>query len=951
MSGAGPYRLPAGGLIDRSRALAFRFNNRTYSGFAGDTLASALLANGVRTVARSFKFHRPRGVFTCGIEEPNALLQVGSGAHASASARAPVVELSDGLSAYSQAGWPTLGFDAGRLFDLAPALWAAGFYNKTFIWPSWHTYESLIRRMAGLGRAPLEPDPDRYETANRHCDVLVVGGGLAGLTAAHEAAGAGLRVILAEQDTILGGSAAWDGNEAGHPVANTRIATLCGQLQRMPDVSIFRRTTAVGYYDHHVVALVERVSQPSASCVRERLWVVRAGRVVLATGALEQPLVFDHNDRPGIVLAGAARQYLRRYGVAPGRRTVVATNSDSAYAVVSDLRAAGVEVACVADTRGTIPDSIRAAMRSLQVEILSGTIPVDSTGFSALRAVTLGRLSQDGRGVASTSVLACDALLVSGGWNPALHLYAQAGGKLGFDVAAGALRPVNALIGTQIVGDANGLNGGTIGSRASPVGNSHRQWVDLLHDVTVADLELALREHYTSVEHVKRYTTLGMAADQGKTSSVASIDTLARLRGIHPAGLGYTTQRPPFTPVTLGAIVGRDIGEGFAPTRLLPMHDWHSAHGAVFQDFGEWKRPVAYLHPGESRAEAGSREARAVRTAAGLFDASPLGKIEIQGPDALEFVDRFYINNLRTLEPGRVRYGIMLRESGVIFDDGTVTLLAPDHVLISTTSGNAGQVGAWLEEWRQCEWPELRVAIMPATEQWATISVTGPKARQIVAKLDHDMDLSAGAFPHLAMREGRVLGSAARVYRVSFTGELTYEINVPTGAAVCLWEALVAAGRPEGLQPLGLDAMLQLRLEKGFLHVGTDTDSTTVPDDVGWEKAAATKKAHYIGKRSLSLPEHTRADRLQLVGLTAAGASAFVVGSHLRLRGSDRATDGWITSAGTLLSTGEPIALAMLRAGRQHVGNEVSVHDSDATSWAHVTATPFYDLAAERMNA
>jgi sarcosine oxidase, subunit alpha len=969
MSGAGPYRLPAGGSIDRGRPIRFRFDNKGYEGFAGDTLASALLANGVRSVARSFKFHRPRGVFSCGIEEPNALLRIGSGSRAIPSARAPVVELTDGLSAFTQSGWPSPGFDVGRLLDLVPGLWAAGFYNKTFKWPRWHTYEGLIRRMAGLGRAPDERDPDRYEADNRHCDVLVVGGGIAGLTAAIEAGRAGSRVILAEQDSVLGGMAAWGGSggsggstaweastQWGGPAAKAssltaRVDELSTALQRQPNVTILRKTTAVACYDHHIVTLVELGPQSTQIAVREKFWIVRAKRIVLATGALEQPLLFDNNDRPGILLAGAARQYLRRYGVAPGRKVVVATNNDSAYAAVKDLRDAGVDVTCVADSRKSVSESMRKAMRALNVAVMPGAIPIDTTGFTALSGVTLGQLSKDGQGISGAVDYPCDALLVSGGWNPALHLYAQAGGKLGFDAASGALKPVDAVAGIEIVGEANATGDSPIGSRASPVGKSHRQWVDLLHDVTVADLELALRENYTSVEHVKRYTTVGMSADQGKTSTVAAIDTLARLRGVNPAALGYTTQRPPFTPVTLGTIAGRDIGERFAPSRQLPLHDWHASQGALFQDFGEWKRPVAYVRQGEFREQAAAREARAVRTAAGIFDASPLGKFEIFGPDALAFVDRFYINNLLTLKAGRVRYGIMLRESGILFDDGTVTLLAPDHVLVSTTSGNAARVGAWMEEWRQCEWPELRVAIMPTTEQWATISVSGPKARLILSRLDPDIDLTPEAFPHLAMREGGVLGVSARVYRVSFTGELTYEINVPAEAGPRVWEALVRAGESEGIQPLGLDAMMQLRLEKGFLHIGTDTDGTTIPEDVGWGKVAAGKAASYIGKRSLALPEHLRSDRLQLVGLIGEGSSAFVAGSHLRLRNSDRATDGWVTSVGTLLSSGQPIALAMLRAGRQQVGSEVTVHDSGNTTRAEVSQTPFFDPAAEKMNA
>jgi len=444
-----------------------------------------------------------------------------------------------------------------------------------------------------------------------------------------------------------------------------------------------------------------------------------------------------------------------------------------------------------------------------------------------------------------------------------------------------------------------------------------------------------------------------MAPDQGKTSAAASLDVIAKLRSVPSSELGHTTLRPPFIPVTLGAMAGRDIGDFFAPHRRMPLHDWHASHGALLQDFGGWQRPVAYLNPHETREQAIRREALAVRMAAGLFDGSPLGKIEIHGPDALEFLDRFYINNLQTLQPGRVRYGLMLRETGVIFDDGTVTPLAPDRLLITTTSGNAGRVSAWLEEWHQCEWPELRVANFSVTEQWATLSLAGPKARTILSKLDTDIDLSAAAFPHMTLREGRLLGFPARIYRVSFTGELTYEINVPAGAAQSLWQALMEVGSPEGLQPLGLDALLLMRLEKGFLHVGSDTDGTTVPDDVGWGKAARNKTRDYVGKRSLYLPENLKPDRLQLVGLKLIDPkTGFMVGSHLRLANGNNPTDGWITSAGHAVLTSEPIALAMLRGGRQHIGAEVTVYDAGAqVARARVVNPPFFDPAGDRMNA
>ncbi len=675
---------------------------------------------------------------------------------------------------------------------------------------------------------------------------------------------------------------------------------------------------------------------------------------MLATGAIEQPLIFANNDRPGILLAGAARQYLRRYGVAVGSRVLIATNNDSAYTLALELHAAAVSVSGVADSRPGVSEELRAALQSRSIKHFAGCIPIDTAGFSALRRVTLGVLSADGSGIDESFSLDCDALAVSGGLSPTLHLFAQAGGRLVFDERTGALLPIDSHPSIEIVGTA--LERTSIGPRISPIGNPRRKWVDLLHDVTASDLELALRENYRSVEHVKRFTTLGMAADQGKTSAAAGLDLLGRLRGLSPQQLGHTTLRPPFMPVTLGAIVGRANGERFAPSRRLPMHPWHVANGALLQDFGEWQRPVAYLRSGETRHQAVAREAAAVRTTAGLLDGSSLGKIEVHGPDALEFLDRFYINDLTTLKPLRARYGLMLRETGILFDDGTVVALAPDRLLLTTTSGNAGRVVQWLEEWHQCEWPQLRVVIVPVTEQWATVSLAGPSARTILSRLPTDIDLSAAVFPHLAMREGTLLGTPARIYRVSFTGELTYEINVPAGKGQALWDALLDKGSDLNLQPFGLDALMLMRLEKGFLHIGSDTDGTTVPDDVGWGRVAANKQRDFIGKRSLSLAEQRRPDRLQLIGLSPAAthpaaAGEFVIGSHLRLKDSSEPTDGWITSAGTSVLTQQPVALAVLRGGRGRVGAEVDLYDQGIRSGtARVVNPPFVDPAGERMN-
>jgi len=953
MSGTGPSRLGAdktqfGGAIDRARTIRFSFDGKSFTGFAGDTLASALLASGIRTLSRSFKFHRPRGVFTCGIEEPNALVQVGKGAVSVPSTRSTMLELHEGLETFSHAGWPSLNTDLGRVLDFVSLLWAAGFYNKTFKWPSWHTYEDLIRRMAGSGHAPTGPDPDRYEWRNVHCDVLVIGGGIAGLREALTAADAGSRVVLADQDVAMGGRGVWDGSQIEGTSAASWARMAGEKLRRADNVTVLSRTSAVGYYERDVVTLLERVPvhQARPGMPRECYWIVRANRVILATGAIEQPLIFDNNDRPGILLAGAAQQYLRRYAVAVGRRVIIATNNDTAYALARDLKEAGVTVLGVADSRHEVPQARAAELSALSIPLWAACIPVDTGGFSTLSNVTLGKLAREGGSIVSQERHVCDALAVSGGWTPSLHLYSQAAGALAYREETRSLAPLNEHPVAKPVLSTTQQTG--LGPRHSPVGKSSRQWVDLRHDVTVSDLELALRENFTSIEHVKRYTTVGMSVDQGKTSNLPALEIIARLRGRKPAQIGHTTFRPPYVPVTLGAITGRGSGPFFAPSRTTTLYEWHAAHGAVLEDYGEWKRPAVYLRPGESRHEGIMREARAVRSSAGLFDGSPLGKIELHGPDALEFCDRFYINNLKTLKPGRARYGLMLRESGTLLDDGTVVMLAPDRLLITTTSGGAHRVTAWMEEWRQCEWPQLRVTITQVTDAWGTVSLTGPRSREILATLDSDVDWSGTAFPHLGLREGRLLGAPARIYRVSFTGELTYEINVPASAAPTLWEALLKAGAPYDIQAFGVESLLQMRIEKGFLHVGADTDGTTVPDDVGWGKVAAGKSADFIGKRSLSLPENVRPDRLQLIGLSS--ESLIPIGSHLRLPDSDQPTDGWVTSAGRAALTGAPVALALLRAGRGKTGVEVSVHNMGAITHAKVVEPPFYDPAGERMN-
>jgi sarcosine oxidase subunit alpha len=934
MSAPGPYRLSAASQDER---VDFSFDGRTLHGIRGDTVASALLANGVRIVSRSFKFHRPRGIFSAGYEEPNAILQLHTGSQVITGERAPLVPLSPGLQVSSRIGWPSRSFDLLRAIDYVHPLFAAGFYNKTFIWPSWHVYEGWIRKLAGLGQAPSGPDPDHYDTCHAHCDVLVIGGGEAGLAAAVSAASAGQRVLLVEQRDELG--------------------TYTERLRAPAQVTVLTGTMAVAYYDHDLVALTQKVSptlsaeRTNKALPRERLWLVRAARVILATGAIEQPMIFCNNDRPGIMLAGAARQYLRRHAVAPGREVVIATNNDTAYPVARELREAGVNVTALIDARAEAPSHLTAELRALRVPIHFSTMPVDTHGFSGLKSASVGTLNERAQ-VTAVRKLPCDALLVSGGWSPALHLFAQAGGKLSFSEVTRTFQPVAPHPSIEIVGDAATPPSGVGAIRVSPVGSAARQWIDLRHDVTVADIELSVRENFVAVEHIKRYTTLGMSLDQGKVGQAPATEVIAKARGVAPSQLAHTTFRPPFVPVTLGTMVGRNVGDFYAPTRRTTLHTIQAEAGALFDDFGNWKRAAAFPRCGETRDAAVHREIKLVRGGVGLYDASPLGKIELVGPDALDFADRFYINNLKTLKPGRVRYGIMLRESGVIFDDGTVTVLDGDRILLTTTSAGAGRVAQWLEEWRQCEWPDSRVVVVPVAEQWATLALTGQHARKILERLRPECSIANEDFPHLDFRKTRLLGSEARIYRVSFSGELTYEINVNSHRAPALWAALMEEGREFGIGPYGVDALLQLRMEKGFLHLGADTDGTTVPDDVGFGKPAAAKQRHYVGKRSLSLPEYVRSDRLQLVGLRGVGSAGIPIGSHLRLPGSDQATDGWVTSAGLCSTDGAPVALALLRAGRQQTDKVTTVYDAGCVvTTARVVSPVFYDQPGTRMNA
>ena len=974
------YRLDKGGHVDRSQPIHFRWNGRKLPAFAGDTIASALLANDVAIAGRGMKLHRPRGVFAVGPEEPNALVTLGRGAAAEPSARATMIPVRDGLDVRAQNAWPSVRFDLGRTLDRTAGLWHAAFYHKTFKWPSWDFWEWWIRRTAGIAQPPREPDPARYDAVNAHCDLLIVGAGPAGLLAAQVASRSGLTVILAEQDFECGGRLLATNTLINDAPVAVWFASLLGELAASRSVRLLTSTTCFGLYDHGMAGLLQRLdlgNKPGP--VRQRYWRVHAKQALVATGATEQPLVFVHNDLPGIMLAGAMRQYANRYGVAAGRQVVLATNNDSAYLAALDLVAAGAPVRLVVDCRAEAPADLAKWLRAQGVEVRAATGVVKALGRGRLERIVL-----DGG-----ETLDCDALGVSGGWQPAVHLWSHARAPIAFDADRRGFLPQDSRPPLQAIGSLGGCTtleasfadaidavhralahagrpdelmvarpivqeaplSAVAGVPPRVASESGRQWLDYLHDVTVADAEIALAEGYEHIEHLKRYTTCGMAADQGKTSGLNALLAVAEMTAKSPAEVGTTTFRPPYTPVTLGALAGRQLGPRYAPKRLLPAHAEHEALGAHWWEAGGWMRPACYPRKGESAAQAVQREAAGVRAGVGVFDASPLGKIEVTGPDAAKFLDRFYVNNVARLEDGRVRYGLMLNENGIVIDDGTVARLGREHFIVTTTSGGAARIAAWLEEWRQCEWPNLEVFVSPVTTQWATFAVAGPRARQLLARFRTDIAFDWRSMPHMSLREGKFAGVSARLYRVSFSGELGYEINVPARYGPALWTELLKAGTDFGVTPYGVETVLLLRLEKGYLHVSVDTDGTTAPADVGWGAIAAKRKSDFIGKRSLARPDNQRADRLQLVGLTDAEAALLVPGAHLRLPGTTEGSDGWVTSASHSPALGKTIALALLRGGRARVGEKLAVHDLDRSCDATIVSPTFLDPEGKRLHA
>jgi sarcosine oxidase, subunit alpha len=987
-------RLQKGGrLIDRTKPMSFTFNGKRLQGFAGDTLASALLGADQMLMGRSFKYHRPRGVVASGAEEPNGLVGMGEGARFEPNQRVTTTELFEGAVTASQNHWPSLEFDVGVINNAMARFLPAGFYYKTFMFPrfAWkHVFEPVIRRSAGLGKVPVERDADRYEYAYAFADLVFVGGGIAGLSAALQAGRDGKRVIVLEQNRHWGGRAPMDAVEIDGKSASDWVKGAVEVLDKMANVTLLRRTMASGLYDHGYIMGYERIADhtPGDGRPRHRLWRIRAGHVVTATGAIERPISFAGNDIPGVMLASAVRDYVANWAVSPGDRTVIVTNNDDAYRTALALLDAGLVVPAIIDARTSAKGALPDAARARGIRVLEGRGIAKVKGNKRVTGVSL--CSQAGEGAELESI-ACDAVAMSGGWSPVVHLWSHCGGKLIWDAARAMFRPDPAKPATgadgqpmvTAVGSANGAltadevladvakaMGGKA-AKTNAVGEAEteavwimpqgagptlraKMWLDYQNDVKVSDVQLAAREGYESVEHTKRYTTLGMATDQGKLSNINGLAVLsdALNRGIPQTGT--TTFRPPYTPISMGAIAGEARGEIFQPLRQTPMHAWHDANGADWEPVGLWRRPYTYLRAGETVHDAVTREINNTRQNIGLLDASTLGKIIVKGPDAGKFLDMLYTGVMSTLPIGKCRYGLMCSENGFLSDDGVVARLSEDTWLCHTTSGGADRIHGWMEDWLQCEWWDWKVYTANLTEQFAQIAVVGPKARLLLEKLG-GMDVSREALPFMEWRDGILGGFRARVFRISFSGELSYEIAVPASEGLAFWEALHKAGQEFGLMPYGTECLHVLRAEKGFIMIGDETDGTVIPQDLNMAWAISKKKPDYLGKRAQERSFMARPDRWQLVGLETVDGSVIPDGAYAVAEGvnanGQRNTQGRVTSSYHSPTLGKGIAMGLVKHGPARMGEVLDFPvDNGRVVKARIVDQVFYDKEGAKQN-
>ncbi len=989
------HRLDVGGQIDRGKKLSFTFNGKSYFGYEGDTLASALLANGVTILGRSFKYHRPRSIFGLGAEEPNAILQVGEGATTLPNQRATQVKLYDGLIARTVNGFPNVNYDLYAGLGFFSKMLSAGFYYKTFMWPTsaWDFYEEKIRESAGLGDSPIESDPDHYEHKNVHTEVLIIGAGPAGLSAAVTLAASGQRVILVDEQEQPGGALLSSTQKIDGLQAVDWVAKQVALLNTFDNVTVLPKTTAFGQYDDNFVAMLERHADDAENIggrVRETLWHVRAKNIIFATGAIERGLSFANNDRPGIMLASAVSGYIKRYAVKLGKAGAVFTNNDSAYQAAIDMQRAGMKVEAVIDVRQGGAGSISKTVESLGIPVYKGYAVVNTFGRKGIHKIRIKPLSADKKSLGEgKKEIHCDILAISGGYSPVIHLHSHIGGKNEWNEEKLCFVPVKDretayYIGSltaawdtrecirqgieaayeieEIAGEANlpTLSEHTTkpieaywqtpyskGAARNP-----KQFVDYQNDTGVTDINQAINEGFASIEHIKRYTALGLGTDQGKTSNVNGMGVAAEKLGKSIAEVGTTTFRPAYTPVTFGALAGREIGKRFDPVRTTAMHEWHVQHGAEFEEVGQWLRPWYYPQDGETMDEAVARECLAVRSSVGMLDASTLGKIEIKGKDAAKFLNMMYTNPFLKLGVGKARYGLMLGEDGMVIDDGVTLRLAEDHFYMHTTTGGAAHIFSWMERWAQTEWPEMQVFFTSVTDHWATTAVVGPNSRKVLEKLCQDIDFSNEAFEFMGFREGHINDMPVRICRISFSGELAYEINVNANYGQQMWQWIYQAGQEFNITPYGTETMHVLRAEKGYIIVGQDTDGSINPHDLGMSWCVGKKK-EFIGDRSLQRSDSLREGRKELVGLVTADPKAVIPegAQLLNTREFSIPADmqGHVTSSYYSHSLEKSIAMALVKGGLSRMGETVySPQPDGSTIEAKIVSPVFYDKKGER---
>ena len=964
-----PFRLNKEGLINRNKKISFTFNGKKLFGYEGDTIASALIANGIHLVGRSFKYHRPRGFFGAGVEEPNAKLQVEFNGHSEPNVNATEMELVEGLSATSQNCWPSVNFDIGAINNFLKMFFPAGFYYKTFMWPKsfWYKiYEPFIRKAAGLGVASIEKDKERYEHKFEYCDLLVTGSGPSGLASAYAAAKNGAKVILAEDKPRFGGTLLTDDVSIDNLSGKDWAEKIITELKSMPNVTVKNRSQVFGYYDHNMLVMFERVSdhleKKSKFTPRQRLWYIRAKETILSTGSIERPIVFGNNDTPGIFLSAAAKEYMKVYGVLVGKKPLIFTNNDSAYETALEFKKNNVEP-IILDTREEHSSELIDEAKSKGIDIRFSHGVIVANGYKKVKSAKIGKLNKDKNSFEKIETVDCDCICVSGFWTPSVHLASQSGNKLKYEEKIDAFIPDKKKQHETSVGAANGSftleeslkhgfeNGSNLSAKITetkteisipnvnekkygahdkfwcmplPKNENPKRFVDFQNDVSVSDIEIALREGYRSIEHVKRYTTLGMATDQGRTSNLNGLQLVSNIENKIVPEVGHTTFRPPFTPITIGTIVGREVGMEYMPTRKTPMHEWHEKNNAVFVDAGAWKRPRYYKQVNETLFEASKREAKNVRENVGICDVTTLGKIDIKGPDAAEFLNRVYTNAWMKLPVGKARYGLMLREDGIVMDDGTTTRISENHYHMTTTTAQAANVLSHLEYYLQIVWPELNVNVVSTTEQWAGAAIAGPKSRDMLSKLYPDLDVSNDALPFMGYKEAEFFGVPSRIFRISFSGELAYEINVKSDHGMFMWEKMMEVGKEFGNQPYGTEALSTLRIEMGHV-AGPELDGRTIPSDVSLN-GLVSKKKDFIGKNSLGREAFNVESRQKIVGLIPIDRkSSIPEGSHIVQDQNAKLPNpklGHVSSSCWSVENNNPFSLAIMKDGKNMIGKK-----------------------------